>query len=81
MAILRIALTIEYDPSVWYDDDESKRWFFERALAPGALVLYSCLPGEDVGEVIAADIIDDNAPAMRKVYERGDGEYDPSGAK
>ena len=81
MAILRIALTIEYGPSVWYDDDESKRWLFGRVLDPRQLVLHSNESGDSVGTIIAADVIDDNAPAMRKVYERGDGEYDPSGAK
>lgn len=81
MAILRIALTIEYGPSVWYDDDESKRWLFERVLDPRQLVLHSNESGCSIGTIIAADIIDDNAPAMRKVYERGDGEYRPKAAK
>lgn len=77
MAILRIALTIEYGPSVWYDDDESKRWLFGRVLDPRQLVLHSNESGCSIGTIIAADVIDDNAPAMRKVYERGDGECGP----
>lgn len=77
MAILRIALTIKGDPSVWYDDDESKRWLFGRVLDPRQLVLHSNEPGCSIGTIIAADVIDDNAPAMRKVYERNDGEYGP----
>ena len=77
MAILRIALTIKGDPSVWYDDDESKRWIFGRVLDPRQLVLHSNESGGSIGTIIAADVIDDNAPAMRKVYERNDGEYGP----